>query len=406
VNGPEAIPAVDLINVLVHGFNVDDHGAQSFTFPEMFKRLYWARHPVVEAQGAHTVGISWPGDFGFPSFAYFVEDELNALKSGIPVAKILDGLKAQRPTARLAIVAHSLGNMVVNSALLRTTQINRSDRYVMVQAAVAAEAFSTSYQLMADEKNSMVDLPGAAASEGYSEVPALLDKRWIDEWTNIVATKHVIADYDQCNLTGECLSLFELWSARIAGLDPDLFPKPTYYDRWSTATYASSPWRGLFASNVERLPMMNVHHDEDQALNLDVLSPWRAAQVAQKPHYGLFGLFTDGPHVQFWGMLPANRETGEESVWLGLSEPASAQATLARKWAELAFWFQPVSGPGGTRRLVNSDGTSLMSDRAVGEEAGVGGVLTGYASHTYLTTVPIWDLLRTYIDISAFLRSQ
>ena len=104
--------------VLVHGYHVTDPEATSKDFPAFFKRLYWAGQDAILPQGgAQVVGISWPGDVSFP---YWPDDEFNALESGVPLAAFF---RQEAAAGRgISVFAHSLGNMVVNSAINRLIQ--------------------------------------------------------------------------------------------------------------------------------------------------------------------------------------------------------------------------------------------------------------------------------------------
>src|SRR4029077_9279283 len=127
-----------LITVLVHGFNVNDFEVETGFIPPFVKRLYWTNHQVLSYQGdadhgyAHTVTMLWPGDQGkghildvpgvgnLSNLFFFPVDEFHALQTGIPLAWFLLNLKTAPDfsTRQLDVIAHSLGNMAVNSALM------------------------------------------------------------------------------------------------------------------------------------------------------------------------------------------------------------------------------------------------------------------------------------------------
>jgi hypothetical protein len=138
-----------IVNVFVHGYAVSESDALGSAFPTWFKRLYWVGHPVLHEQGAHTIGISWPGDI--PGVAldrlYYPEDEFSAFQAGIPVGRFLAQIRnSLRPQQSIDIFAHSLGNLVVNWALTSLPPAGGSAAaitYVMNDAAVPSEAFTT-----------------------------------------------------------------------------------------------------------------------------------------------------------------------------------------------------------------------------------------------------------------------
>jgi hypothetical protein len=80
-------------------------------------------------------------------------------------------------------------------------------------------------------------------------------------------------------------------------------------------------------------------------------------------------------------------------VLLNLSNVGSPSTFKTRQWAELAYWFQPLSEAAGTRDLA-----VLPLDRNAAQEetGGDGGWLSDYTSHTYLTGIPFWRVWSTY----------
>ena len=109
------------LNILVHGYSVSEQDATTTFFPQWFKRLYWAGQPMILPQkgSPHTVGFSW---YGNVSVINWPDDEFSALETGVPfanfLAQVADPAKTSNPVT-VNIVAHSLGNMVVHSALIR-----------------------------------------------------------------------------------------------------------------------------------------------------------------------------------------------------------------------------------------------------------------------------------------------
>jgi hypothetical protein len=125
--------------------------------------------------------------------------------------------------------------------------------------------------------------------------------------------------------------------------------------------------------------MMNVWNASDQVLDLSYASPWMVAELAQKPNVGLAGLSDDGPTVQYWAALESTLVgTGPDSVWTGTPESGGQRAAKSREWAELAFYFQPLSGPLGG---MTSPLGPHVQDLDVERFAGAGG-LWGDTRHT------------------------
>lgn len=121
--------------VFVHGFNNDEQAARA-TIAEVFKRLYQS------GSQAMFTGLVWQGDETpgvLPAGAYYHADVINAFQTASAVASSVEGLPGQKYVA-----AHSLGNMVVSSAIV-DHGLNPA-RYFMIDAAVAMEAYVPTYQ--------------------------------------------------------------------------------------------------------------------------------------------------------------------------------------------------------------------------------------------------------------------
>jgi hypothetical protein len=133
---------------------------------------------------------------------YFPEDEFTALQTGVPLSKFIKKLEGVASVKKIAILAHSLGNMVVNSALKQLGSASKPIRYVMNEAAVPADAFDANYTLTGgDTLLSAVDLwkhairlgymptadeQVALAGRGFTAIPVAGDVVWESQWTDIV----------------------------------------------------------------------------------------------------------------------------------------------------------------------------------------------------------------------------
>ena len=123
----------------VHGYNVDRSAAEVW-FQEIFKRLWQS------GMNARFYGVTWDGD-AWESISdasllqpiklpnYYVNVE-NAFASAEPFAEAL-----RKTTGRKVVMAHSLGNMVVSSAIQDHGAL--VDVYFMLNSAVPAEAYDT-----------------------------------------------------------------------------------------------------------------------------------------------------------------------------------------------------------------------------------------------------------------------
>jgi hypothetical protein len=114
--------------IFVHGFNINEQEARGWS-SEMFKRLHQSG---CNAQ-FHT--IDWKGDEGWPDPGLFYHQNVaNAFEAAPNLANYVNALPGSK-----VIVAHSLGNMVVSSAIADHGMI--VDKYIMLNAAVPVEAY-------------------------------------------------------------------------------------------------------------------------------------------------------------------------------------------------------------------------------------------------------------------------
>ncbi len=116
--------------VFVHGFNVTEREARGW-HAEMFKRLWQS------GCNAAYYAVTWRGDVGWPNGMFYHEDVHKAFLTAPFLASHLASL-----TGQTSILAHSLGNMVVSSAI--QDHGYRPTQYFMLNAAVPAEAYDAS----------------------------------------------------------------------------------------------------------------------------------------------------------------------------------------------------------------------------------------------------------------------
>ncbi len=127
-------------NVLfLHGFNVSEDAARGW-HAEMYKRLYQSGLDM------NFYGVTWRGDealselVGLPALHYHL-NVYNAFKT----AKAFAAAAKQLPQAsQSSVLAHSLGNIVVSEAIC--SYGFKPDNYVLLNAAIPAEAFDASLQ--------------------------------------------------------------------------------------------------------------------------------------------------------------------------------------------------------------------------------------------------------------------
>jgi hypothetical protein len=89
---------------------------------------------------------------------------------------------------------------------------------------------------------------------------------------------------------------------------------------------------------------------------------------------------------------------GRQALFVVNLEPRRMAGEIAevRHWAELAFWFRPLSGPAGSRPVSCLDANGLHA----GQPSNVSmadAATPGFAtSHTYPTSAPGWRVAPLY----------
>ncbi|MDI1336483.1 MAG: alpha/beta hydrolase [Lacunisphaera sp.] len=123
--------------LFVHGYNVNQQQARGWE-AEIFKRLWWS------GSRAQFWGVTWCGYESQVPVARFTpnyqQNVIHAFGTAPQLANFIGKLRADQPgLIEVGVAAHSLGNMVVSSAI--SDYQAPIDRYFMIDAAVAAEAY-------------------------------------------------------------------------------------------------------------------------------------------------------------------------------------------------------------------------------------------------------------------------
>lgn len=118
--------------VYFHGFKVSDGNAEGWN-TDAFKRLYQS------GSNAKFIGVAWPGieDDSLAPGLYFHRNAYQAFQSA---KKFADFYKERFAEKRMILMAHSLGNMLVSSAIQDYEGVN-PNCYFMLNGAVASEAY-------------------------------------------------------------------------------------------------------------------------------------------------------------------------------------------------------------------------------------------------------------------------
>lgn len=154
--------------VFLHGYNVDCDKAKGWQ-AETFKRLY------AMGSKARFVGVTWYGDTGL--------DYHKAVFQAFQTGDALSGSLGFLDFSNTSIIAHSLGNMVASHALQESKLTPH--RYLMVNAAVAAEAYgyNDETQLKEMTENSWRPYnPRLFASEWHTLPFPAGDRRRLIKW--------------------------------------------------------------------------------------------------------------------------------------------------------------------------------------------------------------------------------
>ena len=481
-------PLAKNVTVIVHGYNVSTEDAQTKFMPTYLKRLYWTGLPVLRRQGqwwkqddapgcvhecAHTVGISWPSndsgestverflDAVVPGFenlyasARYPFDEYHALGVGPSLKNYLTAVRDQRSDRSINVLAHSLGNMAVNSALYRLNRSGVIDKYVMNEAAFAAEALDLAYGPTDDELTIYGDhhagtygypddtiwkLGWAADSAKYGGIP---------RWQGKVDTMR--QQGASSNITAE-----EMYTRRWEQLRA--FPVP---DSDQTNVSNRGPWNAYFGRNKTFTRIFNTYSENDRVVGM----AWRTNQRMLKP-FSLIGPLADkyirdainkairavitkrlglaAPEDEaaletksfVEKLIPQVPElaTHDNDVLLNWeltkwTDPEQATVfgaadhlhwTTLRQWAELSFWFPATSVGAGVKNLdqllgshcnldvcvTNFTKYSLLGDGPVPatfygpvKDAALYGYVFGY-THSYLGYGKFTDVWKAYGEIA------
>ncbi len=397
------------IFVFVHGYNVPLSNALDRWFPMVFKRLYWVGLPLIKEQKEkaeerfHMVGFTWPGNQGSilgTDTSPYPPNEFNAMQAAVPLAMFLtddgnDGVYRRD----VQVMAHSLGNMVVNEALSMAPG-GTVKRYIMNEAALAAEAFAPSLYnpstLELDELDSTVhkwgfpdDAQDTSVGNWVRQAQAMHDERFVP------STACTGPSTGPPPPGPSDLIRWERAKEDAKNANRDL-PEPLYDRRWRPFTNTFSAWTGVYANVPARTQLFNTYNPRDPAITIGDTSgfrAWRFVQRNLKPFVPPLGLGHDDRCTLFWAPLVDQDAAQQDAVWLngrtwpglGAVKPATEIGRLTRRWGERAYWFATRSGAAGSMVITQSSSSiEQRSFEAVGGDR-----------HNYLfrerALPPLWD---------------
>lgn len=388
------------ITVLVHGYNVPHHDALNEFFPAWFRRLYWAGHRVHRRQAetpdiniaddekgcafhcAQTIVISWPSNLGgqanyavndttgsgLESTLQYPEDEFHALQMGAPLAKYIASIKSADTQRDISIMAHSLGNVVVNSTLSRPEiQPGVVARYIMNDAAMASEVYDPAYQPTVGELLLGASIHGYHTGVfGYDPTGAAHDRPWIADYGSLL--------FSRSSWEKKVRDLEKQDGLTPGFLDPELFytfrwrqnaaRQSAWGDNVPANRFARGDWRGVFQANLSRAAIWNTYSTKDLIVSI----AWRALNRIAKPNPGGGGkVKLVAGAVELFGQQHDVRtlDNGLLQRWIlsdwtkkerfAVLNEQNESWNLRRQWAELAHWFPAVSKAAGLQPVRTLD---------------------------------------------------
>jgi hypothetical protein len=402
-----AVPQGGSVTVLVHGYDVSENDAltaastsgQSPFVPALTKRMYWAAFPMLPVQTvptsagnvpAYTVGFLWEGDYSItlpelgitsilfdeylsPKFAplYFPDDTFRAFESGTALANLLAQLSNNN--SQVNVIAHSLGNMVVNAALTQLPQ-GTVENYVMNEAAIPADAFFTDYDtlnnanagaLAATNPYMFGFLTAANPTDGIpfqqdyqtkhlAQLGQTDNTVWTQLLSQVLASPTTMINGAGAEVTNpnSPLVIYEQFYG-------DDNPTPTdaaavdYTSRWQFLQGQNyGPWLGYFASNLQNTNLFNSYSNADCVINNALLikqlvqSPDRSFGSVPQASFGdsigdLNYAFTLSNYAS---PFPTANLTDNLQNQQWLFQPSSSPALYGntanyRRWTRMAYWY-------------------------------------------------------------------
>ncbi|MGC1829122.1 MAG: alpha/beta hydrolase [Candidatus Acidiferrales bacterium] len=382
---PNGIPQNANVTVIVHGYDVSENDAltqastagQSPFVPALTKRMYWTGFPMLPVQmvgnnPAYTIGFVWKGDYAYTianllglggSVAplFFPDDTFRALESGTPLANLFTQLSSNGN--KVQVIAHSLGNMVVNSALTQVSAGTVSN-YIMNAAAIPAEAFFTdSGQLQAADSSAinatnpfmygfLQPVRQTYLAAHLAQLGQTNNSVWTQELAQVLATP--ITSTEGGGNESPLLQYENFYG--------DQNPTPTdpaamdYTNRWQFQQGQNyGPWLGYFAGNLSKANIVNSYNNADCVLD----NVWYIKQLVQSPDRSfinltipaLFGDSIDDLNYAFanpTNPFPAANLTDTLTSQQWLFQPPSSPALYGNqanywRWSRLSYWYPATS---------------------------------------------------------------
>jgi hypothetical protein len=256
--------------IFVHGFRVDEENARGW-HSEVCRRLWQS------GSNARFHAVTWKGDIGGISFLFYHEDVASAFQTAPHLKDYVAGLTGQK-----IIMAQSLGNLVVSSAIADHGM--GVDKYFMLNAAVLSEAHDAGL---------WSDSPGAANRMVHDEWRDYTNICWSAKWHEFFAGN---PSDDRGHLT---------WSNRLGGV----LAATTTYNIYSTGDQ-------VFELRAETPPTVT-------------FPPDRYTWQKQETHKGRGGLDPAGTSWAGWGFEHPTYETNINGIVYTFDRYPNAMAVNA-----------------------------------------------------------------------------
>ena len=356
------------VAVFLHGYTVTEDDAPNW-FATVFRRLYW--QGITNPAGVFDfIGLTWRSDQEDFSLAgqnlQYNANVFNALWIGSAVGAFLRDLgTAQR---EVHVLAHSLGNMVVSSAIKETPSLGLGT-YLMLQAAVSANALDPA---VPDDHT----LISWATPDGYP----------LDLTTNVLG------------FTVPRWSQFSTRWTQESSWGPD-----------------HNPWRGfLFIAANERASRVrrrvNTYSAADCVIGRNGAQAWWFNQERSRPelfqpdHFPLLYDWNAG-----WQQLPAGPALSGDNDQARAA--LSADQLREREWAELSFFYGDTSVPAGVyeRSMDGIDSVNVQGmgiDGVCGSGNSISEMIDSFKGgvHSAFYIQPIQQVHRFWVEIASQLR--
>ncbi|MFA7256541.1 MAG: choice-of-anchor Q domain-containing protein, partial [Kiritimatiellales bacterium] len=205
----------------LHGVNTTEQGARGWQ-SEFFKRFYWS------GSKARFHGITWYGDKG--SDANYQENANHAFQTALYLKDYVSSVSGTK-----IMLAHSLGNIVVSSAIQDYGM--SVSKYLMLDAAVASEAFDASMFNAATNNNPMLhagwrEYEPQAWSVNFHNLYSPPDLRAALTWQNRFAAVVSVA-YNFYNSEDEVFEIHPDSVSTLTGVDFDYLFIPDDFEHYT-----------------------------------------------------------------------------------------------------------------------------------------------------------------------------